>query len=52
MYKPDTMPDDLRKTHQKLDLSVEKCYRSKLFNNDAERLEYLFELYEKMTIDQ
>jgi len=49
LYDPDKMPDGLREAHHSLDLAVERCYRSKPFTTDAERLEYLFKLYEKMT---
>jgi hypothetical protein len=42
------MPDGLREAHHQNDLAIERCYRSKPFENDEERLEYLFKLYEKM----
>jgi hypothetical protein len=48
LYDPDKMPDGLREVHHKLDLAVERCYRSKPFLSDEERLEYLFKLYEQM----
>jgi hypothetical protein len=48
LYDPDKMPDGLRDAHHELDLAVERCYRSKPFENDEERLEYLFKLYEQM----
>jgi hypothetical protein len=48
LYDPDKMPDGLREVHNQLDLAVEKCYRSKPFESDEERLEYLFKLYEQM----
>ncbi len=49
LYDPDKMPDGLREAHHHLDLAVERCYRSKPFTSDEERLEYLFKLYESMT---
>lgn len=49
MYNPETMPDDLREMHHRLDLVVERCYRLDPFTSDEDRLEYLFKLYEKMT---
>ena len=52
LYDPDKMPDDLREAHHDLDLAVERCYRSKLFTSDEERLEYLFKLYEEMTLNE
>lgn len=49
LYDPDKMPQGLREAHQQLDTAIEQCYRRKPFNSDAERLEYLFKLYEQMT---
>jgi hypothetical protein len=48
LYDPDKMPDGLKEVHRLNDEAVERCYRSTPFNNDEERLEYLFKLYEKM----
>lgn len=48
LYDPDKMPEGLREAHHLNDLAVERCYRSKPFENDEERLEYLFKLYEQM----
>ncbi|MDD3181191.1 MAG: N-6 DNA methylase [Alphaproteobacteria bacterium] len=48
LYDPDKMPNGLREAHRNLDLAVERCYRSKPFTSDEERLEYLFKLYEEM----
>ncbi len=48
LYDPDKMPDSLKEAHHQNDLAVEKCYRSTPFSSDNERLEYLFNLYEKM----
>lgn len=48
LYDPDTMPDGLREAHRNLDLAVERCYRSRPFTSDEERLEFLFKLYEAM----
>lgn len=49
MYNPDTMPDDLKEAHHKLDIAIERCYRTEPFVSDEERLECLFKLYIKMT---
>lgn len=49
MYNPETMPDDLKDVHHRLDLAVERCYRLEPFTSDEERLECLFKLYVKMT---
>jgi type II restriction/modification system DNA methylase subunit YeeA len=48
LYDPEKMPDGLREAHHQLDLSIERCYRSKPFESDEERLEYLFKLYDQM----
>lgn len=52
LYDPDKMPAGLREAHHQLDLAVERCYRSKPFDTDEERLEYLFQLYEQMIEDE
>lgn len=49
MYRPKTMPDDLREAHRQNDLFVDRLYRQKLYDNDEERLSDLFALYEEMT---
>jgi hypothetical protein len=51
-YDPDKMPQGLREAHRQLDLAVERCYRSKPFSSDEERLEYLFKLYEQMIAEE
>ena len=48
LYDPDKMPEGLRKAHHYLDIAIEQCYRSKPFESDEERLEYLFKMYEEM----
>lgn len=48
LYDPDTMPQDLRDAHAKLDDIVESCYPGYPFVSDEARLECLFKLYEKM----
>ena len=48
LYDPDKMPDALREAHHQNDLAIERCYRSKPFESDEERLEYLFAQYEQM----
>jgi type II restriction/modification system DNA methylase subunit YeeA len=52
LYDPDKMPQGLREAHRLNDLAVERCYRSKPFESDEERLEYLFKLYEKMIAEE
>jgi hypothetical protein len=50
LYHPLSMPPALAKAHRELDRAVERCYRSKPFTSDQERLEFLFALYEKLTV--
>ena len=52
LYDPDKMPKGLREAHRLNDLAVERCYRSKPFETDEERLEYLFKLYEQMIAEE
>jgi hypothetical protein len=49
LYDPLTMPPELVKAHEQLDKAVEQCYRSKPFESDRERIEFLFQLYEQLT---
>ena len=49
LYDPLTMPPNLVKAHQVLDVAVDAAYGRKNFKNDAERVAFLFELYQKYT---
>lgn len=53
LYDPLSMPPALVKAHQKLDAAVDKAYElsggRKSYKNDAERVAYLFELYQRYT---
>ncbi len=51
IYDPLLMPKKLLDAHKGLDSAVERCYRTKTFKSDLERLEFLFELYDEYTID-
>ena len=50
LYDPDTMPEELRATHQMLDRAVDRLYRRKPFSSELERAEHLFALYEKIRV--
>jgi hypothetical protein len=50
LYDPLMMPAPLLKAHQALDRAVDRCYRSEAFPSDRHRVEYLFALYEKITV--
>jgi hypothetical protein len=53
LYDPLTMPPALLKAHQKLDTAVDKAFEAcggkKTYKNDAERVAFLFELYQRQT---
>jgi hypothetical protein len=49
LYAPDVMPTDLLHAHECNDEIVERIYIGRLFKNDTERLEKLFELYARMS---
>ncbi|WP_293871946.1 DNA methyltransferase [Flavobacterium sp.] len=51
LYNPLTMPPTLIKVHNELDKAVDSAYRTAPFTNEANRMVYLFELYEKFTAD-
>jgi len=45
------MPPALVKAHHELDKAVDLSYRSQPFTTEAKRMEFLFELYEKYTVN-
>jgi hypothetical protein len=49
LYDPLTMPPVLVKAHQELDRAVDLVYRAQPFTGEANRMEWLFWLYEKYT---
>lgn len=49
LYDPLTMPPALVKAHQRLDKAVDAAYGYKGKSTDAERVAFLFELYQKYT---
>ncbi|MCA0428508.1 MAG: class I SAM-dependent DNA methyltransferase [Bacteroidetes bacterium] len=46
LYNPLTMPTALVKAHFELDKAVDLAYRSQVFTNEANRMEFLFGLYD------
>ena len=48
LYDPDLMPPALLKAHRALDREVDKLYRASPFEDDRERVEHLFGLYERL----
>jgi hypothetical protein len=51
LYDPLTMPPVLIKAHNELDKAVDLAYRPQPFTSEANRMVFLFELYEKYTAD-
>ena len=53
LYDPLTMPPALLKAHQKLDTAVDAAYQpsggKKTYASDAERVAFLFDLYQRIT---
>jgi type I restriction-modification system DNA methylase subunit len=53
LYDPLTMPPALLKAHQKLDTAIDTAYQpsggKKSYTSDAERVAFLFELYQRVT---
>jgi hypothetical protein len=50
LYDPRTMLPDLVKAHQALDKAVDLCYRPQPFVSELNRIEYLFSLYEALSV--
>ncbi len=50
LYDPLVMPPALVKAHSELDRAVDLCYRPQPFQNDRQRVEHLFALYEKLSV--
>ena len=51
LYDSRMMPAVLIKAHNELDKAVALAYRSQVFSSEANRMEFLFGLYEKYTAD-
>ncbi|MBS1815189.1 MAG: class I SAM-dependent DNA methyltransferase [Acidobacteria bacterium] len=49
LYDPLAMPDDLVRAHRALDQAVDAAYGKTNFASEAERVAFLFTLYEKLT---
>ncbi|HLS99130.1 MAG TPA: type IIL restriction-modification enzyme MmeI, partial [Porticoccaceae bacterium] len=49
LYDPLTMPAELLKAHQALDRAVDAAYGRSGFKSEAERVAFLFELYQRYT---
>lgn len=51
LYDPIAMPPALAKAHNELDKAVDLAYRPQVFTSEANRMEFLFGLYEKYKAD-
>lgn len=49
LYDPEDMPNNVVQAHERNDETIERIYIGRLFRNDTERLEKLFDLYTKTT---
>jgi type I restriction-modification system DNA methylase subunit len=49
LYDPLAMPKPLRDAHRALDRAVDRCYRKHPFDSERARVEFLFDLYQKLT---
>ena len=48
LYDRELMKPDLRKAHQAIDIAVDRLYRTAPFSGDADRIQHLFGLYERL----
>jgi hypothetical protein len=51
LYEQNGTPTLISKAHNELDKAVDLAYRSQAFSSEANRMEFLFGLYEKYTAD-
>ncbi|HPT46483.1 MAG TPA: class I SAM-dependent DNA methyltransferase [Candidatus Rifleibacterium sp.] len=49
LYDPRSMPPELVKAHQNLDKAVDAAYGKTIFKTEADRVAFLFELYQQLT---
>ncbi|MDR3389878.1 MAG: hypothetical protein P4L92_22805 [Rudaea sp.] len=49
LYDPDSMPADLQEAHRALDKAVDAAYSYRGGKDDAARVAFLFELYQRLT---
>ncbi len=52
LYDSEQMPANLREAHERNDEVLERIYIGRKFRNDTERLEKLFDMYTKMTVNE
>jgi hypothetical protein len=49
LYAPKSMPRALRQAHEALDATMETVFGSRRYRSDADRIEHMLQLYERMT---
>lgn len=52
LYDPNTMPPALLAAHKALDRAVDACYGRRKFATEMERVQYLFEMYQRLATAQ
>jgi len=52
LYAPKTMPRALRRAHEELDATMETIFGSRRYRSDADRIEHMLQLYERMVADE
>ena len=48
LYAPATMPRALRRAHEELDATMETIFGSRRYRSDADRIEHMLQLYDRM----
>lgn len=52
LYAPKKMPRTLRIAHEELDATMETIFGSRRYRSDADRIEHMLQLYERMAAEQ
>ncbi|MEZ6148476.1 MAG: DNA methyltransferase [Planctomycetaceae bacterium] len=52
LYAPKTMPCPLRRAHEELDETMETIFGSRRYRSDADRIEHMLQLYERMIAEE
>jgi hypothetical protein len=52
LYVPKTMPRSLRRAHEHLDATMETIFGSRRYRSDADRVEHLLQLYERLAAEE
>lgn len=52
IYSPKNMPSTLRRAHEELDETIETIFGSRRYRSDADRIEHMLQLYERMIAEE